>query len=251
MQLEPDRLQHRRHHVAVGDAQGVNEAHHDEHVPALHEGGRLQRRNGEHRGLGCYGRLQLAHVVWLGLTRAGYATAAELSSRMRSAAFSATMRVGALILPELMFGKMAASTTRRPLTPRTRSRGSTTEARASAPIAQVPQAWNTEPARRRKSASTSASDCTCAPGSRSLSVTAASAGAAARRRTSRAPSYTSRRSASVAREFGTMAGLVSGSLERICTLPRLVGRQVLKDIRNPGNGSGFSRRRLAPMVVVP
>jgi hypothetical protein len=36
----------------------------------------------------------------------------------------------------------------------------------------------------------------------------------------------------------------------MCTLPRLVGRQVLKDIRNPGQGSGFVRRRFAAEVVV-
>ena len=49
------------------------------------------------------------------------------SSRMRSAAFSANISVGALILPEVTAGKTEASTTRRSATPCTRRRGSTTE----------------------------------------------------------------------------------------------------------------------------
>jgi hypothetical protein len=72
----------------------------------------------------------------------------------------------------VLYAKPQASTTRSPVTPRTRRRASSTVLRGSAPIAQVPQAWNTVPARARKSASTSASDLTFSPGSRSFSVTA-------------------------------------------------------------------------------
>ena len=55
---------------------------------------------------------------------------------MMSEAFSATMIVGALVLPRGIVGMTEASTTRRPSRPMTRSSSSTTE-----PIAQVPTGW--------------------------------------------------------------------------------------------------------------
>lgn len=62
--------------------------------------------------------------------------------RIRSAAFSAIMTVGACVFPLTIVGMTEASTTRKPATPLTRSSPSTTEA-ASAPIRQVPVGWNT------------------------------------------------------------------------------------------------------------
>ena len=53
--------------------------------------------------------------------------------RIKSAAFSASMMVGALMLPRTMTGITEASTTRKPSTPSTRSWLSTTD-----PMAQVP-----------------------------------------------------------------------------------------------------------------
>ena len=59
------------------------------------------------------------------------------SSMMISPAFQPTMIEGALVLPAIRFGKAAASATRSPCTPCTRSRASITEVAASRPIRAV------------------------------------------------------------------------------------------------------------------
>ncbi|CEJ18001.1 hypothetical transmembrane protein [Ralstonia solanacearum IPO1609] len=62
--------------------------------------------------------------------------------RIRSAARSAIMMTGALVLPPMSVGITDASITRSPSMPRTRSSGSTTAAVSSAPpMRQVPTGW--------------------------------------------------------------------------------------------------------------
>ncbi len=62
------------------------------------------------------------------------------AARIRSLAFSAIITVGALVLPLISVGMIEASTTRKPLVPRTLSSGSTTALR-STPMRQVLTGW--------------------------------------------------------------------------------------------------------------
>ena len=68
------------------------------------------------------------------------AEVARVGFWIMSAAFSAIIMVGALVLPPVMEGMMEASATRSPEIPWTRSSGSTT-ARGSTPILHVPTGW--------------------------------------------------------------------------------------------------------------
>lgn len=65
-------------------------------------------------------------------------TAHGRSSRIRSAARHASALIGSLVLPETRVGMIEPSATRKPDTPRTRSRSSRT-AIASCPILQIPE----------------------------------------------------------------------------------------------------------------
>ena len=56
---------------------------------------------------------------------------------MRSAARCASIIVGALVLPEVILGKLDASMTRRPVVPNTRHSESSTAVSAEAPIRHV------------------------------------------------------------------------------------------------------------------
>mmetsp|Transcript_56992 Transcript_56992/g.144659 ORF Transcript_56992/g.144659 Transcript_56992/m.144659 type:complete len:256 (+) Transcript_56992:302-1069(+) len=68
-----------------------------------------------------------------------HANKSAWSRLMMSAPFSATMTVGAFVLPEVTTGNMEASQTRNPSTSRTRNDGSTTTAGSSGcPILHVP-----------------------------------------------------------------------------------------------------------------
>src|SRR5581483_1846283 len=68
---------------------------------------------------------------------AAYCGSRTASSMIMAAAFSPIIVVGALVLPPTSVGMIDASHTRRPVTPRTRRRASTT-AIGSTPILQVP-----------------------------------------------------------------------------------------------------------------
>src|SRR4051812_4476263 len=86
-----------------------------------------------------------------------------VSSRIRSAAFSAIMMIGTLVFPETRVGMTEPSTTHKPSTPRTRSRGSTT-ASSSEPMRQVPEGWKIVAPCRRAKARRSSSLCAAGPG---------------------------------------------------------------------------------------
>ena len=66
------------------------------------------------------------------------AIAPYAAPRIRSAAFSPTMMHGAFVLPDGMVGKIEASAMRRPSSPCTLSRSSTTVLGPSGPMRQVP-----------------------------------------------------------------------------------------------------------------
>lgn len=66
--------------------------------------------------------------------------APQQSCSMKSAPRSPTMIAGALVFPEGSRGMIEQSATRRPETPRTRNRGSTTEF-SSPPMRHVPTGW--------------------------------------------------------------------------------------------------------------
>ena len=166
-----------------------------------------------------------------------------------AAPLSATMTVGALVLPDVTVGKIDASMMRRP---RCRARAGAHRPRRGRVRAhqQVPTGWNTVPARCRKSCSSSAS--------LSLAARAQSRGRYERRavprRRSRAGGARRRaHRARPARSTGSSdgsPGARAGRRERISRWPRLVGRQELNDSRNPGNGSGFIRRRARRVLRV-
>ena len=89
---------------------------------------------------------------------------------MASAIFSAAIRVGKLVLAQGTSGKIEASTTRRPLTPRTRPSGSVTAIGSpSAPMRQLQEACHTPMvALRTKSSSASSSAMTSSMGPASV-----------------------------------------------------------------------------------
>ena len=93
---------------------------------------------------------------------------------IKSAAFSAIIRVGAPVLPEVIAGITDASTTRKPSKPNTRSSESTTAVGSlTCPILQVPIKCHAVPPRSRAQANSSASVCAEAGGKSSAWCTTA------------------------------------------------------------------------------
>ena len=103
--------------------------------------------------------------------------------------FSPIMMAGALVFPETICGMIEQSATRKPLTPCTRNRSSTT-AIGSAPILQVPVGWKmvVEVSRAQSSSASSLASSMSGPGACSAVTSEASGSARAMRLAMRIPS---------------------------------------------------------------
>jgi hypothetical protein len=139
--------------------------------------------------------------------------------RIRSAARSAIIIVGAFVLPRTSVGITEASTTRRPSMPRTRSRESTT-ACWSVPIRQEDTGWYSDSRVFRTVARRASRPCTVPPGDHSSASTEASGPADAISRAFSTPDTRASRSRSSVRYPASIAGAHDGSAERSRTEPR-------------------------------
>ncbi len=119
---------------------------------------------------------------------------------MKSAARSAIITTGTLVLPDTSVGITEQSTTRRPATPCTRSRSSTTASGSLAgPILAVPDGWKMVAPYSRQKCRISSSDCTASPGRNSACISVRIGSVRATRRAKRTEAMALRRSSSADR----------------------------------------------------